>query len=127
MKFKPLYAFVTKNIKKFIRPLLVTLGILLTPFLGNIFVEGWNWKWTAFAFLGSILFSAGILYEFFGKNAKKGVFGGFIFGEFIALCIIATLRYLNSSDDIAGIVIITFLFCGLLFATIGYFIQKYLK
>lgn len=109
-----------------IRPLLFTLGILLIPFFGNLYIDGWDWPWTAFAFFGVILLSASLAYELAGKYAKRGVIGGFIFGEVVAVGIIATLRYLNPNEDVAGVVIITFLFSGLLFAVVGYIVQKYL-
>jgi hypothetical protein len=38
---------------------------------------------------------------------------------------IAALKYLNPNDDVAGVVIITFLSSGLFFAFIGCLIQKY--
>jgi len=116
-----------KKISKIIRPALITVGILLIPFFGNLFVDGWNWRWTAFIFFGVILFGAGLAYEFWGKYAKKGVIGGFFFGELIAAGIIALLRFLNPNDDVAGVVIITFLIFGIFFAILGYFIQRFLE
>jgi len=110
-----------------IRPVIVTAGILLIPFLGNMYVEGWNWPWTAFAFFGVVLFGAGLAYELAGKYAKMGVISGFIFGALVACGVIATLRYRNPNDDVAGVVILTFLLSGLFFAFVGYLIQNYLK
>ncbi len=115
-----------QNTNIIIRPLLLTIGILLIPFLGNIYVDGWNWPWAAFAFFGVVLFGAGLAYEMAGKYAKTGVISGFVFGEIVASGLIATLRYLNPGDDVTGVVIITFLICGLFFAFVGYLIQKYL-
>jgi len=116
-----------QNTKIIIRPALMTVGILLIPFFGNMYIEGWNWPWTAFAFFGVVLFSAGLAYELAGKYAKTGVISGFVFGEMVAGGIIAILRYLNPNDDVAGVVIITFLISGLFFAFVGYLIQKYFK
>jgi hypothetical protein len=104
----------------------LTVGILLIPFFGNRYVDGWNWPWTAFAFFGVVLLSAGLAYELAGKYAKTGVISGFVFGEMVAGGVIATLRSLNPNDDVAGVVIIIFLISGLFFASAGYFIQKYL-
>ena len=103
------------------------VGILLISFFGNMYVDGWNWPWTTFAFFGVVLLGAGLAYELAGRYAKTGVISGFVFGELIACGVIATLRYLNPNDDVAGVVIITFLICGLFFAFIGYLIQNYLK
>ncbi|MGH7158172.1 MAG: hypothetical protein ACREGD_03845 [Candidatus Saccharimonadales bacterium] len=116
-----------KNTSVIVRPVLITAGILLIPFLGNMYVDGWTWSWTAFAFFGVVLLSAGLAYELVGKKAKAGVIGGFVFGEVVACGVIAALRYMNPGDDVAGVVIITFLLSGLLFASIGYLIQNYLK
>ncbi len=116
-----------QNINIIIRPVLITVGILLIPFFGNMYVDGWNWPWTAFAFFGVVLFSAGLAYEFAGKYAKTGVISGFVFGEVVAGGVIVTLRYLNPNDDVAGVVIITFLISGLFFAFVGYLIQKYFE
>jgi hypothetical protein len=113
--------------KAIIRIALGTGLILLIPLFGNLFIDGWNWPWTAFAFFGVVLFSAGLAYELAGKYAKTGVISGFVFGEMVACGVIATLRYLNPNDDVAGVVIITFLICGLFFAFVGYLIQNYLK
>lgn len=68
-----------------------------------------------------------LAYEIKGKYTKKGVIVGFIFGEIFASGIIALLRYINPEEDIAGIVIATFLLSGIFFAFIGYLIQNYLK
>ncbi len=100
---------------------------MLIPFFGNIYVKGWSWPWTAFVFFGSVLFGAGLAYELAGKYAKTGVISGFVFGEMIAGGAIAVLRHMNPNDDVAGVVIITFLITGLFFAFVGYFIQKYLE
>jgi len=115
------------NANIIIRPILLTAGLLLIPFIGNMYVDGWNWPWTTFAFFGVVLLGAGLAYELAGRYAKTGVISGFVFGELIACGVIATLRYLNPNDDVAGVVIITFLICGLFFAFIGYLIQNYLK
>ncbi|MFH1822878.1 MAG: hypothetical protein ABH830_04205 [Patescibacteria group bacterium] len=116
-----------QNTNIIIRPVLFTVAILLIPFFGNMYVDGWNWPWTAFAFFGVVLFSAGLAYELAGKYAKTGVISGFVFGEVVAGGVIAMLRYLNPNDDVAGVVIITFLISGLFFAFLGYLIQKYLE
>ncbi len=110
-----------------VRPAVVTILILLIPFFGNLFVDSWNWPWTAFAFFGAVLFGAGIAYEVKGKYARKGVIGGFVFGLPVAGGVIATLRLLNPNEDVAGVVIITFLLSGLFFAFVGFLVQKWIE
>ena len=112
------------SLKNLIRPALFTVALLSIPFLGVLF-GGWQWGWPPFAVFGTILFSAGLAYELLGKNAKAGVFGGLTFGFLVAAGVIATLRIINPEEDVAGVVIITFLFCGILFAFIGYVFQRY--
>lgn len=110
-----------------LRPLLITAGILMIPLFGNLFIDGWNWPWTAFAFLGAVVFGAGLAYELAGKTARTGVFIGLGFGVLFAGGVIAAIRYLNPGEDVAGIVLLTVLVCGLFFATIGFLIQKYFR
>lgn len=47
----------TKNI---IRVAVVTGLILLIPFFGNIFVDGWNWDWFDFVWAGAMIFCFGL-------------------------------------------------------------------
>ncbi|TVQ67363.1 MAG: hypothetical protein EA360_02345 [Balneolaceae bacterium] len=108
----------------FLKPILITIGLLIIPFFGNIYVDGWNWNWTAFAFFGIVFLGAGLAYELAGKNFKTGVITGFVFGGFIAAGLIAVLRYMNPDEDVAGVVLAAFLFSGLFFAVIGYFIHS---
>lgn len=115
-----------QNTNIIVRPLLLTIGILLIPFLGNMYIDGWNWSWAAFVFFGIVLFGAVLAYELAGKPARMGVISGFVFGEVVAGGVIAILRYLNPNDDVAGVVIITFLASGLFFAFWGYLIQIFL-
>jgi hypothetical protein len=118
---------VMSNTNTIIRPVLFTAAVLLIPLFGNMYVDGWNWPWRDFAFLGVVLFSAGLAYELVGRKAKAGVIGGFGFGVMIGVLVIAVLRLLYPEEDLAGIVIITLLFSGLVFAFVGYLIQGYLK
>jgi hypothetical protein len=64
--------------------------------------------------------------KIFGKN-QKGVSIGFIFGEVVALIGIVVMHKIYPEEDIAGIVIITLLISGLIFAFAGYLIQKYFR
>ncbi|MFH1070912.1 MAG: hypothetical protein V1794_14940 [Candidatus Glassbacteria bacterium] len=57
--------------KSIIRVALVTAGILLIPFFGNIYVDGWNWHWYTFVLAGTLLFGAGLTYEFVAKRMSN--------------------------------------------------------
>lgn len=116
-----------QNPKIIIKPLVITLWVLLIPFLGNIFFDGWNWNCASFVILGAILFSALLGYELADKKFKTGMVYGFLFWELFATGVIATLKYINPNDDIAGIVILSFLVFGIFFTIIGYLINKYFR
>ena len=58
---------------------------------------------------------------------NKGAMSGFVFGVMVGLLLIFILSKLNPGEDIAGIMIITILISGLLFAFVGYLIQNYFR
>ncbi len=64
-----------------------------------------------------------IVYWLIMRN--KGSMGGFVFGVLAGLLLLFIISKLNPGDEIAGIVIITLLISGLIFAFIGYLIQNY--
>ncbi|MFA4960172.1 MAG: hypothetical protein WC548_00760 [Candidatus Pacearchaeota archaeon] len=57
---------------------------------------------------------------------NKGSMCGFVFGIMIGLLLLFIIYKFNPEEDIVGIVIITLLTSGLVFAFAGYLIQKYL-
>lgn len=58
--------------KNITRPLIATLFILAIPFLGNIFVDGWNWEVFDFIFMGALIFGTGLLVvEFVNMKIKN--------------------------------------------------------
>ncbi len=59
----------------------------------------------------------------FGK--KTGLISGFILGLLFGILLIIILSIIYPEEDLAGIVIITLLLNGLLFAFAGYLIQNY--
>ena len=56
---------------------------------------------------------------------NKGSMGGFVFGVIFGLFLLLIISKRNPGDEIAGIVIITLLISGLLFAFLGCLIQYY--
>lgn len=56
---------------------------------------------------------------------KKGIIWGFVFGVIAGLLFLFTLSRIYPEEDLAGIVILTLLFSGLIFSFFGYLIQKY--
>ncbi len=57
--------------KKIIRPALLTAFLLLIPLLGNLFVEGWDWRWHSFVLAGIVLFGTGFAYELIAGRSEK--------------------------------------------------------
>lgn len=104
--------------KTFVRPALITAGILLVPFLEDIY-GGWAWRWPGFVVFGALLFGIALAFELAGKNTK-GVAGGLVFGLAADVIALIVLHHRNPGDDIAGIVILSLLVSGLLFALAGW-------
>lgn len=51
------------NNHRALRILTIVLVILLIPFFGNIFVEGWNWGVFDFIIAGALLFATGAMID----------------------------------------------------------------
>ncbi|TXG76474.1 hypothetical protein E6Q11_04390 [Candidatus Dojkabacteria bacterium] len=62
--------FYKKN-KNLVRPLMVTLGILLIPIFGNLFTEGWTWGPLDFLIMGVLIYTTGVLVELANKKIKE--------------------------------------------------------
>ena len=107
----------------------------------------WYFRLFQIIFLGFFVFFivVGILGIFYGKGEpfvgfifagilaivywlimrNKGAVGSFVFGVIVGLLLLFIISKLNPGEEIAGIVIITLLLGGLLFAFLGYLIQNY--
>ena len=59
------------------------------------------------------------------KN-KTGKIGGFLAGVLLGFLTIVILSRLQPEEDLAGIMILTLLFSGLLFSFIGSLLQSYI-
>ena len=60
--------------KSIIRVALVTAGIVLIPFFGNVYVDGWSWHWYTFVLAGALIFGAGLTYESVAKRMNNGAY-----------------------------------------------------
>lgn len=49
--------------KSIVRVAIVTALILLIPFFGNIFVDGWVWDWFDFVWAGAMIFCFGLVID----------------------------------------------------------------
>ncbi|MGH9419360.1 MAG: hypothetical protein ACRD3J_05240 [Thermoanaerobaculia bacterium] len=75
--------------KYIVRPALVTAILLLIPFFGNLYVDGWNWPWPAFVFVGTILFGACVAYEAIVRRMKNKAYR-FAIGFAIVIALVFT-------------------------------------
>ncbi len=57
--------------KMILRPAAVLLGFLFVAFLGNQFVDGWNWSISDFIIMSILIFGTGLLIELASKKIKK--------------------------------------------------------
>lgn len=55
---------------KIIRIAAITALVILVPFFGNIFVDGWNWTLFDFAWAGALIFGTGLVYELAVKKIR---------------------------------------------------------
>jgi hypothetical protein len=77
--------------KDIIRIVLISLGLLIIPLIGQLTVDGWSWGWNDFLFAWVFFTIVGITYKFFTRNtttrnhklavgAGVAIFFGFIWG-----------------------------------------------
>lgn len=57
--------------RNFLRPAIIALAILVIPFIGNLTVEGWNWSPFDFVVMFILLYSAGLVYEYFASKVTS--------------------------------------------------------
>jgi hypothetical protein len=50
---------------------LVTVGVLMIPLWGSFYVDGWNWHWYSFVFLGAVVFSAAFTYQLVAGTVRN--------------------------------------------------------
>ncbi len=86
-----------KNI--FIRPLVITLLILLIPLFANHRVEGWNWTFFDFVFAFVVFFGSGLAYSFLSTRMN-----GFAYKAGIAVAVFSSLVliWVNAAVGIIG-------------------------
>ncbi len=85
--------------KNILRPALITLSILLIPFIAMQFTSEVNWTFFDFIAIGILLFSAGITYEFFASRSGSLAFKGAT-ALAVGTCLILT--WINLAVGIIG-------------------------
>jgi hypothetical protein len=85
--------------KNIIRVALATAGILLIPFFGNIYIDGWNWSMGDFIFAFILIFGAGLAFETVRKSSKTTTYKA---AAGIALVTAFFLVWINAAVGIIG-------------------------
>ncbi|MFB3104833.1 MAG: hypothetical protein ACE1ZA_07890, partial [Pseudomonadales bacterium] len=81
------------------RPAWITALILLIPFLGNNFVDGWNWPLGAFILAGTFLFGTSLTYELVTRKADTIAHRAAVG---VALAATLLLVWMNGAVEIIG-------------------------
>ena len=85
--------------KNIIRPALVTALMLLVPFFGNIYIDGWNWDWHGFVFAGTLLFGAGMTYEVIAKKMNNKAYRFAVGLAMVTAFILTWAAMVGAADD----------------------------
>lgn len=89
-------SFMSKTI---LRPLLITLGILVLPAIGELTVESWDWGMGGFLLMGTLLFVTFLMIELISRQSRN------VFYKIaVALTTLTTLGiiYVNLAVGIIG-------------------------
>ena len=70
-KIPLLIIFMRKNI---IRIAIIVVLILIIPLMGNLFIDGWNWKIGGFIFAFILLFGTGLAIDYASRKIKNPVY-----------------------------------------------------
>ena len=57
--------------KNYLRPAIIAIAVLVIPLIGNLTVEGWNWTPFDFVVMFTLLYAAGLTYEFLASKVTK--------------------------------------------------------
>lgn len=90
------FLFMTKQV---LRPVLITLLMLVIPFIGNRTVEGWNWDTFDFVFMGVLIFSAAFTFEMVARLSSNKMYKGAVGITVVAALL---LTWMNLAVGIIG-------------------------
>ncbi len=85
--------------KTFLRPLIITLLILIAPAIGELTVEGWEWGVGGFLLMGTLLFVTFLMIELIAKYSPNK-----LYKAAVALTTLTTfgIIYVNLAVGIIG-------------------------
>lgn len=87
------------KLKNILRPALITIAILFIPLIAMQFTNEVNWTFFDFIAMGTLLFGAGITYEFFASRSGSLAFKGAA-ALAVGTCLILT--WINLAVGIIG-------------------------
>ncbi len=82
-----------------LRLALITFVLLLIPYFGNQYLEGWNWSPSDFVFAAILTLGAGVAYELFAKRSGNASFRA---GAAVALGASFLLIWINGAVGLIG-------------------------
>jgi MFS family permease len=75
-----------------VRPAFVTLGFLLIPLCGALYIDDWHWGWRGFTVVGAFVFGAALAYELAVKGMSNK---SYRFAMGIAVATALVLSWMN--------------------------------
>lgn len=109
------FLFMTKTI---LRPLLITLAVLVIPLIGAQTVDGWNWTGFDFLGAGTILFVTALAFELIAKRISGNVpyriaTALWIVASFLILWINLAVGIIGNEDNPANLLYFGVVFTGI--------------
>lgn len=84
-------------------PAFITALILLIPLLRNLFVDGWNWDFRGFLFVGGVgtlLFSIGLTYQMVTRKLGTPAYRAAVGVALVAAFLLVWGNWVQAADDV---------------------------
>ena len=81
-------------------PAVVTALVLVIPFLGNRFVEGWNWDLRGFALVGALVFGIGLAYELITRKVDAFAYRAAVGIALATPFLLVWANFVQFADDV---------------------------
>jgi hypothetical protein len=81
-------------------PAIVTVLVLLIPFLGNLLVDGWNWNFGGFVLAGTLVFGTALAYELVTRNRDRIAYRAAAGVALAAAFVLVWMNFVQAADDV---------------------------